>query len=789
MKEYQVQTDQYNVIYKALGKSDRSSMPLGNGKVGISLWVEEDGDLQFYIGHTDAQSEVDRNLKLGKVILKLNHNPFIKGADFRQELVLREGCVNIYAGSNGNTVHVKVFVDALSDCIYVDINSSNPLNASAQLFCWRTAEKAPWKIPDLESVSGGFIKEAADKVYDKENGIVFYHKNGITCVKSTAMIEAVSEYMDQLNDTLNNRTFGGFLTLENSIVQGNGVLISNGAKNHHLLKISIFCDQEADTTELIDRVTATHKHMPEVADAAKRTAQYWDKYFGQSYIFVGGDKEATTVVPEEIRNICREYQDNLPTPSNVTRSYILTKYMFACSGKGRIPIHFNGMIFNLMPGLKRHLGFDGYCETFTAQPEGQPGLEINPDEKGWEECINLWQNVRLPYAAMLERGEFESVKLLFDYYRSFWNINKVRAKVYYNAGGQYNTEMTNSFGLLPVTIYGTNRTGVPDGYAQNRWGGAIDISPGLELCFMMLDYFDYTRDVCFLNTELLPYTKDLLHYIETRFHERKCRKIVLKKLQCVETYFDTTDPITVISGMHSVTNRILSLPHKFVKDRAFYEKFNEMIPPMPIEKDEDGNAILAPARVYEDKRMNVESPVLYPVYPFRMFTHYKGDLALIKRTFEYNNKVLGCFRPYHFGNSISTASYSGWQYMGMVTALLGMVDESKEILENNCALKNPGCRFPAMWGPIYDAVPDCDHGANITNILQLMAMQSDGDEIHILPAWPNDWDVNFRLFAGNNTIVECEYKNGKIRKLDVSHEERRKDVKIRKTILCGMKKY
>ena len=116
--------------------------------------------------------------------------------------------------------------------------------------------------------------------------------------------------------------------------------------------------------------------------------------------------------------------------------------------------------------------------------------------------------------------------------------------------------------------------------------------------------------------------------------------------------------------------------------------------------------------------------------------------------------------------------------MGMVTALMGKANKSAEILTNNCALKNPGTRFPAMWGPIYDAVPDADHGANITNTLQLMVMQSEDDKIYILPAWPKSWDVSFRLYAGNNTIVECECKGSKVERLEVSPKERMKDVII-----------
>jgi len=30
------------------------SMPLGNGDIGLNVWVEQDGDLLFYLGKTDA---------------------------------------------------------------------------------------------------------------------------------------------------------------------------------------------------------------------------------------------------------------------------------------------------------------------------------------------------------------------------------------------------------------------------------------------------------------------------------------------------------------------------------------------------------------------------------------------------------------------------------------------------------------------------------------------------------------------------------------------------------------
>jgi hypothetical protein len=75
-----------------------------------------------------------------------------------------------------------------------------------------------------------------------------------------------------------------------------------------------------------------------------------------------------------------------------------------------------------------------------------------------------------------------------------------------------------------------------------------------------------------------------------------------------------------------------------------------------------------------------------------------------------------------------------------------------------------------------DGTPDNDHGANSVNTLQSMLLQSDGRKILLLPAWPEDWDVSFKLTATFNTTVECVYRNGKVQSLKVTPESRRADL-------------
>jgi hypothetical protein len=43
-----------------------------------------------------------------------------------------------------------------------------------------------------------------------------------------------------------------------------------------------------------------------------------------------------------------------------------------------------------------------------------------------------------------------------------------------------------------------------------------------------------------------------------------------------------------------------------------------------------------------------------------------------------------------------------------------------------------------------------------------MVMQTEGDSIFLFPAWPSDWDADFRLQAPGNTIIDAEIRKGKI---------------------------
>jgi hypothetical protein len=105
-----------------------------------------------------------------------------------------------------------------------------------------------------------------------------------------------------------------------------------------------------------------------------------------------------------------------------------------------------------------------------------------------------------------------------------------------------------------------------------------------------------------------------------------------------------------------------------------------------------------------------------------------------------------------------------------------LTKEASKIVLDNFNTKHEGSRFPAFWGPNYDWVPDQDHGGVNMRALQNMLIQTEGKKILLFPAWPSSWDVEFKVHAPENTIIEGKLKSGKLTHLKVAPKNRQKDI-------------
>jgi hypothetical protein len=72
------------------------------------------------------------------------------------------------------------------------------------------------------------------------------------------------------------------------------------------------------------------------------------------------------------------------------------------------------------------------------------------------------------------------------------------------------------------------------------------------------------------------------------------------------------------------------------------------------------------------------------------------------------------------------------------------------------------------------------HGGDpaVGRVIDMLLLAESGPtgRIRLLPTWPMDWDVSFKLRAPGKTVVEAVYRGGKIESLKVTPESPRKDV-------------
>jgi hypothetical protein len=730
-------TEPYDVIWTSPSHDSSGSMPLGNGQVGMNLWVEKDGDLRFYISRTDSLTEVSRLVKVGGVRISLDPNPFKSGIEFHQHLRLSEGVCEIMAGKDHHYVTLRIFVDSEQPVIHIIGESDEGLKVRATADVWRTAPHAlagdelnsSWTLHGSPTP----VIEVADKFYPVPAGdaVAWYHRNETSSAfASTLKVQSLETVADKVHDPLIHRTFGGWMTgkrfraADGHAIEAFFFLPPDATSTtappwRWALRIAVPCAQTETPQAWLDAARDLAAASADSDAARRRTAAWWHSFWDRSWVIAG--------------------------PS-ITEGYTLQRYMQACGGRGTYPIKFNGGVFTVEP-----------------RAMGKP---YNADWRAWGDC-HWWQNVRHMYHPMLASGDFEMMDPLFQLYEAARPLAEARSRLYHTAEGSYFPETMTVWGTYSNGDYGWNRSGrQPKDVLCPWWQYAWNQGP--ELVDLMLDRWDYTGDEGFLTGQVLPMAESVLKYFDTRFKKDEAGRVILNPTQSVETYWHgVINDMPTTAGLNDITARLCALPERFTSQpqRRFFLKMKAASPTVPIEDAEVGGKPvrrLAPAQKYAKNRSNCENPELYGIWPFRLYGLGRPGLEQARAAFAARHNHLDV----------------GWGYDGNCAALLGLTDEAARILKAKCANSNPSYRWPATWGPNFDWLPDQNHGGNLLETTQLMLLQPVGDKLLLLPAWPKDWDVNFKLRTPRNTVVECIYRSGKIERLVVSPAARRADVTL-----------
>ena len=427
----------------------------------------------------------------------------------------------------------------------------------------------------------------------------------------------------------------------------------------------------------------------------------------------------------------------------VSRAYALQRYVNACGGRGALPIKFNGAIFTV--------AHDGY--------KGKP-TPGDADYRRWGPGY-WWQNTRLPYISMCTSGDIEMTEPLYQMYcRDMFEYHKYRTQKHTGHAGIFVPECISFWGDMFPQVYGWKPYAERDDKLQDNPYHKWEWVSGPELCFMMLDRYDHTLDEAFLKDTVIPFAHEVLRFFDLQYETGPDGKLVMHPSMALETWWECTNPMPEVAGLHAVTDRLLALPENLTDPemRTYWAEVKTKIPDLPTQKV-DGKTFFAPAEKFANCR-NSEIPELYSVFPFRLCSFEKDNVELGREAYR---------QPGPRGNN-------GWRQDEIFLAYLGLADQAQEKLVGRARNTHKESRFPGFFGPNMDWTPDQTHGGVLLKALQAMILQTEGKKIFIAPAWPKDWNAEFKLHAPYKTVVEGKVENGELVDLKVTPESRRADV-------------
>ena len=726
----------HNVVWDTPSKDAHGSMPLGNGDVGINAWVEETGDLVMYVSKTDAWDENARLCKIGRLRVTLDP-PLTPKNGFRQELKLRDGVIEITSKIQNQPAKISLSVDSDQPVVRVDAEATVPVSCRAKVELWRLRErpldpqedygygddKSPLAVASKLTVLPDVVAATAAAQ------VVWYHRNTRSIYPVCLQVQHLDALIGKFTDPLLNLTFGASLRGVGMVKDGEMAIKSSRPAKRQQLSVCVLAQRTETPDAWLKDVEMLEKAaFRRTFDQARLTSSaWWQAFWNRSWVFVDEHADAAKSAA------------NSATPSLVTQGYVLQRFMNAGSGRGGSPIKFNGSIFCVekSPG---------------ASPTTADG---DPDWRNWGGSY-WFQNTRLSYWPMLASGDFDMLDPWLHMYRDALPLSKARMQEIYKFTDAASFQETMNFWGMPNNRdYGWTHSGPEPGNVciHRYWSG------GMELTAFMLDLYDFKPDPKFVKDTLVPLADPIIAFYDQYWQKRDPNgKIIFDPAQSLEAMPWTINPMPEVAGLSFILPRLLALPQTLTTEsqRARWARMLKEMPPLPV-ADVKGVKLLRPSA--QSGVEASENPELYAVFPYRLFGVGKPDLELARTTYAKR------FSRNNFG----------WCQDSIQAACLGLGEEAAKQVTERAKRINGGYRFPAMWTG-FDSIPDQDHGVNILTTVQNMLLQADGNKIYVLPAWPKNWNVSFKLHAPSDTTVEGIVKAGKLEKLIVTPASRNKDV-------------
>lgn len=699
--------DAYNVQWTGQSRDALGSMPIGNGDVGANVWATPEGTLHLLLSKTDSYSEIGRLLKIGKLELRMTPN-LLDADNFEQELVLDSGLIRIRSTKQGQRVEIRCWMDANAPILHVEGRADIPVALTVTHRMWRNIARPITGDERHAGYGVTFRKEPflseTDTVVLADDAIGWCHENRSSIWRMTLENQHIPDFAAGREDPLLGLRFGAMAGGPNMRPAGPMTLSSVSPSKNIRLDVAVRNAKDGDLAGWRANIGQTLRQSlnEDLKARLARHARWWKDLFGRHWIIIRSRQAGDTAY-------------------RVTQAYILQRYMNACAGRGSLPIKFNGSIFT----------------TEVAQDIGNMKKGLDADFRAWGG--NFWfQNTRLIYWNMPYAGDTELMRPLFDMYLKALPLARFRTRRYFGHEGAYFTETLTPWGSYLIDNYGWDRSGKTMGVSDNLyiryyWQG------GLELCALMMEYLDFSGNADWFRAEMAPFIAEIVRFYDAHYKRGPDGRLFISPAQSLETYQEgATDPTPEIAGLRHCLERITG-SHSRYFSAGFTDTCRRLhgeLPSIPLEM-QGGRPRMAAGRNL-GPRLNIENPELYPIFPYRIYGVGKPDLAMARHTFDTRvEKQVGC-----------------WYQDAIQAALLGYAGDAQDMVQRTFLARHAGSRFPVWWGPNNDWLPDQDHGGGGMSALQYMLVQHQDKRVLLFPAWPKNWEVDFRIHLPGKAVVE-----------------------------------
>jgi hypothetical protein len=738
----------YSVIWDTPSKDASGVMPIGNGDIAAGVYAIEDGDLYLLLAKNDAYTWMGDIFKTGRVKISLSPNPFQKGKPFKQTLDLPTGSIVIEADG----VKFRIWADALRPVFHVEIAAPAGIAITAQPELWRRFDRCgfnagTYALPKAEP--------AQDVRLEKENSILWYYAVGDRSIYADDLkVYQVEDMAAQLPDPFRFNTFGNLLespslTLKDGALRGTGKSFD--------LRIHALTMRTPKPETWIDSIGKQASQPVNVAADWDKHCGWWADFWDRSWI-ITSDRTLSVDERERLHGEPAEggHRKEEDGAALVSQSYNVFRFLMACQSRGRVQTKFNGGLFTQQLKLKGEKG-----RAFAVkQPDGT--WLTHEDDRLWGRRFTF-QNQRLLYWPLLASGDFDLMRPFFDYYSNLLPMRRAINKAWFGHEGAYYRENIEPTGAERDCDRGVRPPKTKPGEKYDGWYHDYYFTSGLETTAMMLDYANFTGDTAFRDNVLVPFAREVLLFFDKHYARGEDGKLRLEPAQVIETWWIAINPAPDVAGLRFCLDELLAMKAGTPEDQARWQKFRTEIPDVFLQTIENRKAI-APAEKWA-KKQNAENGELYPVFPFRCFGLALGSADIV----EWTMKHRACVDA--FGCACWTQDQIHW-------ACAGKAAEAADGVVRRFRIASTMCRFPlyAREGP--DSCPDFDHFGAGSIALQRMLVQESGNKVLLLPAWPADWDVDFKLRLSRDTILKGQVKDGKLIAWDIQPESRRKDVTV-----------